>query len=66
MVVEGAGPVDRFCQAMTIATPAGLDTGALEQLLQGVLDHHDVCGCARRGGGRRLDADRTAGRIRER
>ncbi|MFI7315339.1 amino acid adenylation domain-containing protein, partial [Streptomyces hygroscopicus] len=36
------GPVDRFCQAMTIATPAGLDTGALERLLQGVLDHHDV------------------------
>ncbi|MEA5360271.1 condensation domain-containing protein [Amycolatopsis sp., V23-08] len=36
------GLVDRFFQAMLIATPAGLDTGGVTRLLQAVVDHHDV------------------------
>ncbi|WP_439383748.1 condensation domain-containing protein [Amycolatopsis lexingtonensis] len=36
------GLVDRFFQAMLIATPAGLDLTGVTRLLQAVVDHHDV------------------------
>jgi non-ribosomal peptide synthase protein (TIGR01720 family) len=39
---EHGGLVDRFFQAMLIATPAGLDLDALTRLLQAVIDHHDA------------------------
>jgi non-ribosomal peptide synthase protein (TIGR01720 family) len=39
---DHGGLVDRFFQAMLIATPAALDLAALTRLLQAVLDHHDM------------------------
>jgi len=36
------GPVEEFCQAMRVSTPAGLDAAGLIGVLQAVLDHHDA------------------------
>ncbi|MFE9701916.1 amino acid adenylation domain-containing protein [Streptomyces sp. NPDC005930] len=39
---EHSGPTARFSQAMTLPTPAGLDTARVTAALQTLLDHHDA------------------------
>ncbi|MBN6040525.1 non-ribosomal peptide synthetase [Amycolatopsis sp. 195334CR] len=41
-LAEAVGPVDDFCQAMALTTPADLDFDGLTRLLQALLDHHDA------------------------
>ncbi|MFE3227123.1 amino acid adenylation domain-containing protein [Nocardia sp. NPDC059228] len=41
-MVERGGTFDRFCQAMTLDLPAGIDRGALVSTLSAVIDHHDM------------------------
>ncbi|WP_256105560.1 non-ribosomal peptide synthetase [Streptomyces sp. ODS05-4] len=38
---EDGGPIGRFNLSMLLRTPANAETGALAQVLQAVLDHHD-------------------------
>ncbi|AGP53570.1 hypothetical protein M271_09795 [Streptomyces rapamycinicus NRRL 5491] len=39
---EQGGPVDGFCQAMLMTTPAGAGTPQLADVLQAMTDHHDA------------------------
>src|SRR5262249_53835876 len=41
-LLERAGPIDRFCQAMLLRVPAGLQGEHLAGALQSVLDHPDA------------------------
>ena len=41
-LLERGGPIDRFCQAMLLQVPAGLQRDHLVGALQSLLDHHDA------------------------
>ncbi|HEX3305973.1 MAG TPA: condensation domain-containing protein, partial [Streptosporangiaceae bacterium] len=41
-LLERGGPIDRFCQAMLLQVPAGLQHDHLVGALQSLLDHHDA------------------------
>src|SRR4051812_49741913 len=41
-LLERGGPIDRFCQAMLLQMPAGLQYDHLVGALQSLLDHHDA------------------------
>ncbi len=41
-LLERGGPLDRFCQAMLLRLPAGLQGEHLVGALQSLLDHHDA------------------------
>ena len=41
-LLERGGPIDRFCQAMLLQVPAGLQRDHLVAALQSLLDHHDA------------------------
>ena len=41
-LLERGGPIDRFCQAMLLQVPAGLQYDHLVGALQSLLDHHDA------------------------
>jgi aryl carrier-like protein len=42
-LLERGGPIERFCQAMLLRVPAGLEHDHLVGALQHLLDHHDAC-----------------------
>ena len=41
-LLERGGPIERFCQAMLLQVPAGLQRDHLVAALQSLLDHHDA------------------------
>ncbi|KOU61434.1 MULTISPECIES: condensation domain-containing protein [Streptomyces] len=58
---ERGGPADRYYQYLVVRTPAGLTGQSASEVLQAVLDRHDMLRVVRDGSGRRT---RPAGSVR--